>query len=367
MSDFVTRLEAELRRAAIRQERAGGLLGQALPGLRVALPSVATAAIVAAGLAIALITVAVFVVSEPERAAKGDVPAELRGAWQLPPIEWNAEPVAAKLRLYPQGSTRCSRLGADSKPCYAIENVQFGALEWGTFSIAGDRITFRAELHVCNPCDSPGPELRKPGVYRWRVVDGSLHLTPQRDELTARSDALASGPLTQATEPAPTGRIPDGWTKNRFESKQYGYSIRYPGAWSAMPAANPLATDGLTLDASDTADRFSRDPRGVGVPLLLIAEHEVPPGTTGARWTERVNRHIEESGRCTSSGARSASVDGEAARITIYPECNRRHHQWATFVHAGHGYQVSWWGRPGRQQADAPLFHELLNSFEFTR
>jgi hypothetical protein len=367
MSDFVTRLETELHRAAIRQERAGGLLGQALPRVRVALPSVATAAIAAAGVAIALMAVAVFVGSDSQRAAKGDAPAELRGPWQLPPIEWNAEPVAAKLRLYPQGSTRCSRLGTDSKPCYAIENAQFGALEWGTFSIAGNRITFRAELHACNPCDSPGPELRRPGVYRWRVVDGSLYLTPLRDGLTARSDALASGPLTQPTEPAPTGPIPDGWTKKRFESRQYGYSISYPATWSARAAAGPLATDGLTLDTSDAADRFSRDPRGVGVPLLLIAAHEVPRGTTGARWTEQVNRHIEESGGCTSSGGRSATVDGEAARITLYPECNRRHAQWATFVHAGRGYQVSWWGRPGRQRVDAPLFHELLNSFEFTR
>ncbi|MGH2744590.1 MAG: hypothetical protein ACREX8_10425, partial [Gammaproteobacteria bacterium] len=104
MSDFVARLESELHRAALRQERAGRRRWVAQPRLRVALPGLAAAATAAAGIALALAGVAVFVGSEPERAAQGDVPAPLRGAWRLPaPVELHAEPIAADLRLYPRG------------------------------------------------------------------------------------------------------------------------------------------------------------------------------------------------------------------------------------------------------------------------
>jgi hypothetical protein len=280
MSDFVTRLEAELHRAAVRQDDTGGLVADALPRLRLALPGFATAAIAVTAVAIALIAVTLFVGSESDRAAEGGVPAELLGAWRLPGgVELHAEQVPAELRLYPRGSQRCVRLGTDSKPCYAIENTQWGALEWGTVRISGDRIIFRAELRAyCGgkPCSPAGPEVREPGLYRWRVLGSSLELTPLRDPVAVRSGALGSAPLIRAGEPAPA-RIPERWTDRRFASRQYHYSIRYPDRWSVLAARSPLPADALALDTSDGADKFSRDPRGVGVPLLLIAAHEVPP------------------------------------------------------------------------------------------
>jgi hypothetical protein len=362
MNDFVTRLESELNRAAIRQERAAGRHGVALPRLR-ALPGLAATAAAAAGAALALVAVAaVFLGSEPERAAGGGVPAELRGTWRLPTTGERGEDRApADLRLYSRGSERCAGLGVGAKPCYAIDNFGGGALEWGTFSVAGDRITLRAQVHVyCRPkpCEGVGT----PGVYRWRVRDGSLHLAKLRDELSARPGALASAPLTRASEPAKT-KIPDGWTANRFTSKRYGYSIRYPGDWSALDAARSMPPDGLATDTSDAVDKLSPDPRRGAVPMVLIAAYEVPEGTTFGRWTPQISSRDGCTGQARGGG--SATVDGEPALVMVASECNGTDQQSATFVHGGRGYQVAWWGEPRRWEADAPLFEATLKTFRF--
>jgi hypothetical protein len=371
MSDFVTRLESELHRAAVRQEQAGRLRSTALPRLRVGLPGLAAAATAAVGIVLAVAAVAVFLGSDAQRPAHPDVPVELRGAWRLAtPVELHVEPITAELHFYAGGSSRCTELGTGSQPCYEIDSSQYGALEWGTFSMAADRITFRARLLTyCvaeDPCAGLPTGTTAPGVYRWRAQDGALHLTKRHDEVAARAQAFGAGPLTQAGAPPPTTEVPTTWTARRFTSALYAYSVRYPRQWSVLPATGPMPEDALTIDTSDTVDRFSSDPHGVGVPLLLIGAQAVPRGTTAQDWATQIGDHVEESGGCTSSGARGASVDNEPATITLYSECNRRHTQWATFVHDGRSYQVSWWGEPGRAQVDAPLFDELLGTFRFS-
>ena len=51
--------------------------------------------------------------------------------------------------------------------------------------------------------------------------------------------------------------------------------------------------------------------------------------------------------------------------IVSYADCNGRYQQWAAFVHDGRGYQVTWWAKPRRDEAEEPLFEEILKSFRF--
>jgi hypothetical protein len=364
MSDFVTRLEAELRQAALRQDRAASMPGVALPrvrafgGLAATAAAVLVIAVVLAGVA------AVFLGSEPERGAGGDVPAQLRGAWRLAAsVERRVEPAPVQLRLYPKGSERCTRLRAGSKACYAIDNAQGGALEWGTLSTTGNQITFRAKVRAhCRP--SPCRDVGTPGVYLWGLEEGTLHLTMLRDELGARPATLTSGPLRRASEP-PKTKVPSGWTASRFTSNRYGYSIRYPSGWGARAAASPMPPDGLAADTSTTVDKLAHNARGAAGPMVLIAASEIPEGTAFGQWSAQLQSRVDQSGACASAGGGSPSVDGEPAIVTIYPRCNGKHQQWAAFVHGGRGYQISWWGEPRREDADAPLFREILRTFEF--
>jgi hypothetical protein len=371
MSDFVTRLEAELHRAAIRQEEAGALRGVALPRVRLALPGLVGGTLAAAAVLVALLSVVVaFIASSPERGLEGGVPAELRHAWRLPSkLVLTYAPMTAELRFYPSDSKRCADLGLGSKPCYAIDGTNGEALEWGTVAISEDLITFRAEqTRWCLPagCNESGPSstIDTPGIYKWGLRNGSLRLTAMRDRAADRPEALASGPLARVglVRP-PRTRIPDEWTSQRFVSKRYGYSVRFPGWWAVRPAAIPLPEGGLLLHTSRTVDKLSPNPRGPELPLLMVGAYDVPRGTTLGEFTATITDLIGSS--CRSSGQRSERIGGEPATVTVYPSCNDQHHQRATLLHGGRGFQITWSGAPGDAARDRPLFERLLRTFTF--
>jgi hypothetical protein len=371
MSDFVTRLEAELHRAAVRQDGTGTLRGVPLPRVRFALPGLVGAALATAAVLVALLSVVVaFIASSPERRFEGGVPAELRHAWRLPSrLVREYAPMTAELRFYPRDSKRCMVLGLGSKPCYAIDGKNDEALEWGTVAISEDLVTFRADqTHWCLPtgCNTNGANstIDTPGVYRWRLLNGSLRLTPKRDGAADRPEALASGPLVEVgLEPPPRTRIPEGWTRRRFVSRRYGYALRYPRGWSARPATLSLPEGGLVLDTSRTVDKLSPNPRGPELPLLMVGAYAVARGTSLGEFTARIRDTIGNA--CPSSGRRSETIGSEPATITIYPSCDDKHHQWATFLHGGRGYQITWSGAPGDAAHDRPLFERLLATFAF--
>jgi hypothetical protein len=370
MSDFVTRLEGELRRAAVRQE-AGTLRGGALPRVRLALPGLVAATLAAAAVGVALLAVVVaFIASSPERGLEGGLPAELRHAWRLPSkLVLTYAPMTAELRFYPSDSKRCAHLGLGSKPCYAIDGQNNEALEWGTLAISEHEVTFRAEqTHWCLPagCNESGPSstIDTPGVYRWGFRDGKLRLLLVHDRAADRPEALASGPLARVgLERPPKTRIPEGWTRRRFVSQRYGFVIRYPSEWSARPATMNLPNGGLLLHTSRAVDKLSRNPRGPELPLLMIGAYNIRAGTTLAEFTATIRDRIGSP--CTASGHRAQTIGGERATITVYPSCNDQHHQWATLLHGGRGYQITWSGAPGDAAHDRPLFERLLATFAF--
>jgi hypothetical protein len=370
MSDFVTRLEHELHRAAVRQEGVGALRGAALPRVRLAVPGVVAGTLAAAAVVIAVLSTVVFITSSPDRAVQGGVPAELRHAWRLPTkLVLRSAPMTAELRFYAGDSKRCADLGLGSSSCYVISGADTRLLERGTVSISEDRITFRAQqTHWCLPagCNKSGSSsaLDTPGVYGWELRDGSLRLTLESDAAADRPEVLASGPLTRVGAEAPQKTtIPEGWTKERFGSERYRYSIRYPSEWTALPAATALPENGLPLNTSRAVDKLSRNPRESSIPLLMIGAYDVPKRTTLGEFTATVNDSVGST--CSTSGQRGETIGGEPATITVYPSCNDRHHQWVTIVHGGRGFQITWSGEPANAAHDRPLFERLLETFAF--
>jgi len=334
MTDFVTRLEEELRQAAVRRENAGWTRA-AFPRVRVALRDLPAVAVATLAVAVSISGAAIFLGSEPQRPADQHVPKDLRGAWQGR---------ATGMHLYARGSQRCANLGLGSNACYTLDSAETGvAIEWGTLSITGSRITFRGEV----------PRAVS-GVYRWRLEGGSLRLTKLRDLLTGRATALGAGPLREVRKPHAINRPPAGWTSKAFTSTRYGYSIRFPRDW--------------TTDTSGHADRFSRDPTRGALPAVMIEAEDVPPDMIPGRWQVIVNSRVESGVGCinTASAGRRLTVDGvDIPPISVYRACNRRNEQWASFMHAGRGYRAAWWGRPEHQDADAPLFDALLKTLRF--
>ena len=332
MNDFVTRLEVELHRAALRREQAGRVRGVALPRLRVALRDVPVAAVATVFLGLAVTAVALMLSASPERPANIGMPAELRGVWQAPPKE---------LRLYARGAERCVNLGlGGSEPCYTFGDSASGvAYEWGTLSIDGDELTLRATQ------DST------PGVYRWRLHRGALRLTKLDDPHAGRARALATvplRPLRRSESQASRARLPVGWASHQYTSKRFGYSILLPVNWLSDPGG--------------PTDRFARRPSRHTLPEMSVLARDLPAGTSPARWAVVFDSRLESA--CAPSGYFRRAFDGAKMRVSLYRGCDGVNVLSASFMHGGRGYGVLWRGsRP--PERDYPLFDALLNSLSF--
>ena len=335
MTDFVTRLEAELHNAAVQRERAGRLRGVALPRLRVALPAAPAAALAVVLFALAVATAAIMLSASPERPVETGVPAALRGVWQAPPNE---------LRLYPRGSERCMNLGlGSSTACYTLGSSSGIAKEWGSLSVDGRRLKGL----------SPGGSAIRgstPGVYRWRSDGTALRLTKLRDPVSARVRALATVPLQAAHPARARALLPAGWASHPIHSKRFGYSLEIPTRW--------------TIDTGGATDRFARDPSRGSLPSLSVVAQKLPAGTTPARWTASFNGRLERAG-CVPYDVRPLILAGTSARVSVYRDCGAPNRQSASFVHEGRGYGVVWRGRGISPEQDYPLFDALLKSFDF--
>jgi hypothetical protein len=211
VNDFVSRLELELHAAAVRQERAGVLRGRVVPRARLALPRFAAVAAAAAVVAVAIV-VAGSMTGPPAVERSTVLPAELEGSWRLvrgPGEAWAAHDPGEKayLRMLQPGSRRCLKLGIVGSACYVIDDSIQGAQEWGTVSVSGDRLMLRYETqayhwsHRSDPTRTSSAQPYPPGIYRWRVQNGTLDLTKIRDRLPMRPQTLASGPHTRVPTP----------------------------------------------------------------------------------------------------------------------------------------------------------------------
>lgn len=332
MTDFVTRLEAELHDAAVQRERSGRIRGVALPRLRVALGGLPAAALATVLLALAVAAAAMILAASPERSVDAGMPATLRGVWQAPPKE---------LRLYPRGSERCANLGVGSSAaCYTLGSSANGvASEWGRLSVDGDELTLT------------GTQNSTPGVYRWRIERDTLRLTRLHDPVSARVRALAATPLRPVHPANARANHPIGWASHHFTSRRFGYSLALPTQWLG--------------DTSGPTDRFARNPYRGTLPALSVVARTLPAGTTPARWTAIWDSQFESAG-CPPYDFRRSVVAGIKVRVSVYRGCGDPNGQSASFVHDGRGYGVTWRGRGIAPERDYPLFDALLRSFDFS-
>ena len=331
MTDFVTRLETELHRAAVQRERSGRLRGVAVPRLRVTLRDVPAAALATVLIALAVAAAAAFIAASPERSADLGVPTTLSGAWQAPPRE---------LRLYPSGSNRCLNLGVGSSAaCFTLGDSASGlAREWGKLEVDGDELTLTGTQHS------------SPGVYRWRIVDGELRLTEIRDPVATRVKALVTTPLRPVEPALARVGLPLGWASRAFTSRRFGYSLALPAHWS--------------FDTTGPTDRYALHLWRGTLPSVSVRAREIPAGTSLARWTATFNGRFDSAG-CTLHGSRRFVVAGTEFRVAAYRGCGDPNRQSATFVHEERGYGVVWRGKSAPPNRDYRLFDALLKSFDF--
>ena len=333
MTDFVTRLEAELHSAAVQRERSGRVRRVALPRLRVGLRSIPAAALATVLFALAVAAAAMILSASPEPPSHSGVPTALRGVWQAPPAE---------LRLYRRGSDRCVNLGvASSSACYTLGASSSGvAYEWGKLSVDGDELTLT------------GTQNSAPGVYRWRIEGGALRLTKLRDSVSARVRALATTTLRPVHPARERAKLPIGWASHPFSSGRFGYSLDIPVNWLG--------------DTSGPTDRFALRPSRNSLPSVSVVARNLPPGTGTGRWQVLVNTQAQT--HCARDAwYRRGPVHGQAVMVSRFLGCNGADEQLAIFTHGGRGYVVRWRGKPGRMDADAPLFDAILRSFDFPR
>jgi hypothetical protein len=333
MTDFVTRLEAELHSAAVQRERSGRMRVVALPRLRVALRDVPAAALATVLLALAVASAAIILAASPQRPADAGLPTTLRGVWRTSPTE---------LRLYPRGSERCVKLGVGSSTaCYTLgDSANEVAYEWGRLSVDGHRLTLT------------GMRDSTPGAYRWRIERGALRLTKLRDPVSARVRALVTTPLRSVHPARERAGLPAGWASHPFSSRRFGYSLAIPEQWS--------------LDTSGPTDRFAlRLSRGT-LPSVSVAARKLPPGTTPAEWTAMFDRRIG-SAACAPYDFRRLIVAGTKTKVSVYRDCGDPNRQSVSFIYDGRGYGVIWRGKSTAPERDYPLFDALLKTFDLSR
>jgi hypothetical protein len=333
MTDFVTRLEAELHTAALRRERQGRVRGVALPRLRASLGGVPAAALAVVLLAVAVAVAATFVSLSPRQGAAEELPATLPGVWRAPPTE---------LRLYQAGSARCLNLGlGSSSPCYTLgDSGSHVATEWGRVTLAGDTLMLQSRQRAAGA-----------GIYRWRIDAGKLRLSKVKDRNAARVTALASMPLTFIQRPNSHRGVPAGWATQAVTSARFGYSLRVPHYWS--------------IDTGGAVDRLSGDGDRRALPEVAVSARRLPAGTSAARWGV-IADGISESSGCSPDGFRRLLVGGMEIRVSVYRNCGAPDLESASFVHGGRGYRITWRGKARLPEHDYARFDALLRTLSFS-
>ena len=176
------------------------------------------------------------------------------------------------------------------------------------------------------------------------------------------SPTLAPKPSAAAPTELPTSELVP------ITSAQYGYSIMVPKSWGVQAATRMLhGTEPLWGSQPETAtpgaDSIMGSLFGDAGPngRLLIAGSPAPPGTSLTSWT--ADTAVLKCGTPASQGA--ITIGGETGTLGIYSACSGLFVQWATVLHGGWAWHVTWLDNPGSEAADVVVFKQLLATFQF--
>jgi hypothetical protein len=165
----------------------------------------------------------------------------------------------------------------------------------------------------------------------------------------------------------PPGPSPTPPTEKTFTSPIYGYAVRYPAAWTAVPGRRQILPSVLPCVLCEEPDNFWVVPDDVAI---TIAATPLPAGSTLESWTTSVTERVPAKfsfGSCPST-QEPITVAGEPGTLTVYP-CPARPDStvlWITVVHGGAGWHLVWTDLPGVDPATIrPRFDAFLATFTF--
>jgi hypothetical protein len=172
------------------------------------------------------------------------------------------------------------------------------------------------------------------------------------------SPQVGGVPTTAPTAtPAPTAAPTTAATATAtallsFTSPLYGYTVRYPGNYTVVPATTTWPAGDVPRPDITYSDYFTRPGRN----LAGLAAQPVPKGMTPAQWMVDIAERLATSGRdCT--GPASAWTDTQIAGVparTVTVPCGDEPAVEGLWVIDGVGYNVS---------APQDLFDAIVKSF----
>lgn len=158
-----------------------------------------------------------------------------------------------------------------------------------------------------------------------------------------------------------------------FHSATYGYTLKYPAAWSSAPAAHMLddgqppaagrgGADVFGVNASTTASDLTP-------PSVLVGGQKVAPSMTLDAWASNVASTVSFVKACPQPDAREAvTVGGAPGALLRYDDCPKGSglfQFWVAVVHRGVGYHIVWFDQQKQEATDRPAFEKVLKSLTF--
>ncbi len=157
---------------------------------------------------------------------------------------------------------------------------------------------------------------------------------------------------------------------HQYHSAEYGYSLRLPSGWGAIPAKHWLASDAAPRTANGGVDIIAARPSirvsEMSTPALVIGAQHLDRPMSSAEWADQVVGIVEEMKQCARPDHRDPIAVGATNGILLtYNDCPEElayYHLWVTVAHRGVAYQIVFFDQQGNEVANRAQFEAILTS-----
>jgi hypothetical protein len=188
-------------------------------------------------------------------------------------------------------------------------------------------------------------------VVVFLAVD--LTATRLRPFASAQAGGPSAGSLPRIDLPA----APSDWPT--FRSGRYGYSVRYPSAFTTLEVPGSFNPIGVAPVNAPGTDQLNE----AGVAQVALAQLAISPSASLAGWRNQVR---PKDSRCAGPESTASAVVDGAEALVEFGHCGGNYVQIAYVVRAGFGYEVYWTSPEGNEQQDLETFRELVGSVRFS-